>query len=84
LKAAADAGIEWKHNGLRHSAISYRVAQCADLPRVADESGNSVAVIRGHYLRRVKPAEAARWFSIAPAVEPGKIVQFKAAAGAKP
>jgi len=79
LKIAADAGVEWKHNGLRHSAISYRVAATADVPRVADESGNSAQIIRQHYLRRVKPAEAARWFSIGPTMEQGKIVQFKTA-----
>lgn len=71
--------VEWKHNALRHSAISYRVAESADVPRVSDECGNSPQMIRQHYLRRVKPAEAARWFSIAPATEQGKIVQFKTA-----
>lgn len=66
LKVAAEAGVEWKHNGLRHSFISYRVAACADVPRVADEAGNSPQIIRHHYLRRVKPAEAEKWFGIAP------------------
>jgi hypothetical protein len=33
---------------------------------VADESGNSVYVIRTNYLRRVKPAVAAERFAIAP------------------
>jgi integrase len=60
------AGVEFKKNALRHSAISYRVAQTGDVPRVADESGNSVQVIRTNYLRRVKPAVAQDWFSILP------------------
>lgn len=72
IKIAAAAGVASKRNGLRHSFISYRVAQSADVPRVADEAGNSVQIIRQHYLRRVKPAEAVRWFSIAPAKD-GKI-----------
>lgn len=76
LKIAAAAGVEWKHNALRHSFISYRVAGTADVPRVSDEAGNSVQMIRQHYLRRVKPAEAARWFSISPAKEQGKVVQL--------
>lgn len=80
LKIAKDAGVEWKHNGLRHSFISYRVAATADVPRVADEAGNSVAIIRQHYLRRVKPSEAARWFSVEPARGQGKIVQFNSKA----
>jgi len=66
VELAAAAKIEWKHNGLRHSCISYRVAQSGDLPRIADESGNSVQVIRTNYLRRVKPAAATEWFAIVP------------------
>lgn len=60
------AGVEFKKNAMRHSAISYRVAQTSDVPRVADESGNSVQVIGSNYLKRVKPAVAAEWFSIRP------------------
>jgi integrase len=55
LKLAASAGVAWKKNALRHSCISYRVADSGDVPRVSDESGNSVQVIRTNYLRRVKP-----------------------------
>lgn len=70
--------VAWKHNGLRHSFTSYRVAETADVSRVADEAGNSVAIIRQHYLRRVKPAEASRWFAVAP--EPAaNVIQLKAA-----
>jgi integrase len=78
LKIARLASVQWKHNGLRHSCISYRVAESADVPRVADESGNSVAMIRQHYLKRVKPVEAAKWFSIAPEV-PENITTLKEA-----
>ncbi|MGI8966326.1 MAG: site-specific integrase, partial [Limisphaerales bacterium] len=39
------SGVEWRRNALRHTFISCRVAECADLPRVADEAGNSIAVI---------------------------------------
>jgi integrase len=66
LKTATEAGVEWKHNGLRHSAISYRIAESGDVPRVSDESGNSVQVIRSNYLRRVKPTLAVEWFKILP------------------
>jgi integrase len=74
LKTAAVTGdaankiepLAWKKNALRHSCISYRIAECGDVPRVSDESGNSVQVIRSNYLRRVKPAVAAEWFSILP------------------
>lgn len=68
--------MKWKKNALRHSYISYRVAECADVARVADESGNSPAIIKANYLKRVKPAQAAVWFGIMPAgaVEPGKVI----------
>ena len=69
----------WHKNGLRHSCISYRVAQCADVARVADESGNSPAIIRSNYLRRVKPDLANEWFAVMPAKSKGmgKIVELK-------
>jgi integrase len=59
--------MHWKKNALRHSYISYRVAECADVARVADESGNSPAIIRANYLKRVKPDQAAEYFAIMPA-----------------
>ncbi len=62
----------WKKNALRHSYISYRVAQCADVARVADESGNSPAVIKANYLKRVKPAQAKEWFTVMPAQAEGQ------------
>jgi len=67
VQLAADAKVDWKKNGLRHSFISYRVAECADVPRVADESGNSPTIIRTNYLQRVKPKQAQAWFGIMPA-----------------
>ena len=76
--------MAWKRNGLRHSYISYRVAECADVARVADESGNSPAIIRSNYLRRVKPDQAKEYFNIMPAsaVQAGKVEQMPVAAGA--
>ncbi len=59
------AGVIFKKNALRHSGISYRVAQTGDIARVADDSGNSATVIRSNYLRRVKPSVAAEWFAAA-------------------
>jgi integrase len=59
--------MRWKKNALRHSYISCRIAECADVARVADEAGNSPAVIKANYLKRVKPAQAAEWFNVRPA-----------------
>lgn len=80
LQTAADTGdvareikpLEWKHNALRHTYISARVAECGDVPRVADEAGNSPQVIRTNYLKRMRPAAAAEWFAIAPLPESQK------------
>ncbi len=49
------------------ASIFARVAECADVSRVADEAGNSPQVIRTNYLKRMRPAAAAaEWFAIAP------------------
>lgn len=59
-------GITWKHNGLRHSFISYRVACNKDFVRVAYDCGNSPAIIKSNYDAVCTEAEAIKWFSIAP------------------
>ena len=75
--------MKWKKNALRHSYISYRVAECADVARVADESGNSPAVIKSNYLKRVKPDQAKEWFNVLPAnsADQAKIATIPAIAG---
>ena len=61
------AEVQWPHNGLRHSFISYRVAQVQNVAQVALEAGNSPQIIFRNYRELVKPADAVKWFSIAPA-----------------
>jgi len=53
-------------NALRKSFISYRLAETKNIAQVAEESGNSPAVIRTNYKRPIPEAEALRWFSISP------------------
>ncbi|MGD0744627.1 MAG: site-specific integrase [Verrucomicrobiota bacterium] len=65
-EANAVKALEWKHNALRHTYISARVAESADVSRVADEAGNSPQVIRTNYLKRMRPTAAAEWFGIVP------------------
>ncbi len=60
------AGVPWKHNALRHSYISYRVAEVQNVAQVALEAGNSPKLIFQHYRELVRPAEAKAWFSITP------------------
>ena len=58
--------VELKHNALRHSFISYRVADIQNVAQVALEAGNSPAMIFGHYRELVTPDDAKKWFAITP------------------
>ena len=69
---AETAGIEgwpafaWKHNALRHSFISYRVAEIQNVAQVSLEAGNSPQMIFKHYRELVRPVAAKEWFAIKP------------------
>ena len=68
-ETAAEEGLApfaWKHNALRHSFISYRVADIQNVAQVALEAGNSPQMIFKHYRELVRPDAAKAWFSIAP------------------
>lgn len=65
-ECARAAGMEWKHNALRHSFISYRVAEVEDVAKVALEAGNSPEVIFQHYRELVTGEQAKGWFGITP------------------
>ncbi len=56
----------WKHNALRHSFISYRVADIQNVAQVALEAGNSPQMIFKHYRELVRPDAAKAWFAIVP------------------
>jgi integrase len=64
--AASDAEIAWKQNALRHSFITYRLAEIQDVNRVALEAGNSPQMIFRHYRELATPEQARTWFAIAP------------------
>lgn len=64
---AEKAGVPWKGNGLRHSFITYRLAQSKDVAAVALEAGNSPTMIFRHYRELATEAEDAEWFGIVPA-----------------
>jgi integrase len=57
----------WKHNGLRHSFISYRLAAVQNTAQVALEAGNSPQTIFKHYRELVQSKDAEAWFGLAPA-----------------
>ena len=69
------AKVPWKNNALRHSFISYRIAESGDVNRTALEAGNTAAMIFSHYRELVTPDDAKNWFSIMP---PRKTAKRKA------
>jgi hypothetical protein len=66
LGVLAEAGVDFVPNGLRHSAISYRLAgdPAATIGKVAEYAGNSEASCRRHYLKVLTPEDGARWFGV--------------------
>jgi integrase len=66
VQAGRKGSFKWKHNGMRHSSISYRLAELRDIARVSDEAGNSPQMILKHYRQLVTESEARIWFSIRP------------------
>jgi integrase len=72
--AASKAGFAWKANALRHSFISYRLAQIKDIGAVALEAGNSAQMIFAHYRELCTEAEASDWFGILPPESAGNII----------
>ena len=66
IRAARNARITWKHNALRHSFISYRLAETQNINSVALEAGNSPQMIFRHYRELATSEQARTWFAIAP------------------
>lgn len=64
--AGIPAGDNETRNVLRKSFITYRKALTQNIAQVAEESGNSPAMIRKHYGRPIPQAEAYAWFEIRP------------------
>lgn len=57
----------WKKNVLRHSFISYRLADTQNLDQVALEAGCTRQIIFNYYRQLVTPESAKEWFEITPA-----------------
>jgi integrase len=73
LRVAAQAGVKWKQNVLRHSFISYRLAEIQDVNRVALEAGNSPQMIFRHYRELATPEQGKTWFATAPEAAPNVV-----------
>jgi integrase len=60
------AKIEWSQDILRHTAISNYQAEHRHEGLTAEWAGNSVEVIKKHYRRAIKPADAKIYWQITP------------------
>lgn len=60
------AGVNWKCNGLRHSYVTYAMAQERSAWQVAEQVGNSPSILQVHYKGLVLPSDAEEWFNITP------------------
>ena len=65
-----DPVIPWRHNALRHSFCSYRLADVKNAAQVALEAGNSPQMIFKHYRELVTEEQAKDWFAITPGNTP--------------
>jgi integrase len=80
LYLAEKSGVPWKHNGLRHSFISYRLAVVKDVGQVSLEAGNSPGMVFKHYRQLVRESEAKEWFGIMPPKQAENVVPLQIAA----
>ncbi len=80
-KTPTRSALTWKRNALRHSFISYRLAEIQSAAQVAMEAGNSETMIFKNYRDVVRPETAREWFAIEPlTAEDGKIIAMPTAA----
>ncbi len=61
--------FQWRHNALRHSFCSYRLAVTKHIGQVAEEAGNSPQMIKRHYLKASTEKMGLAWFDILPPVQ---------------
>jgi integrase len=64
------SSVNWEGNGLRASAISYRLALSSDIKQTALDVGNSPETIQRDYLQLTTKTEAVKWFAIDPKAIP--------------
>ena len=65
-KLFVDAEVELKHNCLRHSFGSYRIALTQNIHQTSLEMGNSPSMIRKHYMEVLTKEAGDAWFAITP------------------
>jgi site-specific recombinase XerC len=68
-----------KQDILRHSFGTHRMAMVRNAHQVAEEMGNSVAIVRRHYDAVLEPSKAIAWWQIRPE-KPKNVVSLETAA----
>ena len=70
-RVLATAGIAWHPDVMRHSRVSYRLAQCGNPALVAAEGGHSPGVMHRHYVNlRIPTADIAAYWNLVPGPPP--------------
>ena len=77
-KFLRDKGLiqEWEQDVMRHSYISYRLAQGHGIGQVAEWAGNSEREIRKSYRRPLRKEDGAAWFEISPSAHLRSAARF--------
>ena len=57
----------WIQDGLRHGFGTYYKALTKDIEKVADQMGNSVAIVKRHYARTIPSDECQEFWALTPA-----------------
>lgn len=78
-RIATAAGIQWSHNALRHSCLTFRTAILQNPAQVAFEAGNSAGMIYKHYKALRTEAQAREWFDVVPDTDAGTVLPMEAA-----
>jgi integrase len=63
MRAARLGGFVWKHDGLRHSFVSYRLRALKDRAEVAYEAGHDIEKQIRHYEVLVAEADVPEWWA---------------------
>jgi len=64
--ARAAAEVVWTDNCMRHSFVSYRLADTGNAAQTALEAGHDQAILFRHYRELVKPKDALKFWKISP------------------
>lgn len=65
-EGAFGKGADWAKNALRHSFISYSMAESGNAAVTADISGNSIRMVKSVYQTLALPSDAYKYFNIKP------------------